>query len=91
MEGVVRSSIWGAFFCDLRSGMPGVGVPFGWLAFFGALTSGMPGVGVGPGGSGDVEMPCGKGLEFVLADEFVLELLAVWQPDKRITTARADG
>jgi hypothetical protein len=71
--------------------MPGVGVPFGWLAFFGALTSGMPGVGVGPGGSGDVEMPGGKGVEFVLADEFVLELLAVWQPDKSIATARANG
>ena len=71
--------------------MPGVGVPVGMLAFFCALTSGMPGVGVPPGGSGEVEMPGGSGLALVLAEGFVLELLAVWQPDKSIATASADG
>jgi len=65
LDGVVLSFSGGvlSFFSELRSGIPGVGVPAGWFLFLGAFMSGIPGVGVPPGGTGDVEMPGGSGLE----------------------------
>jgi len=77
MDGVVFSLMGGVlpFFCELRSGIPGVGVPEGWFLFFGAFISGIPGVGVPPGGIGDVEIPGGNGLEFAFAEGEVFVLL----------------
>jgi hypothetical protein len=92
-DGVVFSSSFGLLlFCsDLRSGMPGVGVPAGWFWFFGALTSGIPGVGVPPGVIGEVWMPGGNGLELAFAPGAILVLLAVWQPFKNKTMATSAG